>query len=510
MALGQVGARTEGDYYQGLYFWWQAAKLFIDRTRVSRVVLEHDDADGVDDVAVFYAPPGVDAGGSLVSADFFQLKHHVDHRDTYSADSLMTPASGAKSSMLQRFKVANDKLLEAGHSDFRLHLVSNWTWSEDCPLRAMLDTGGALRDEFFSMGKRSKVGKKREAWRSHLGMDVAAFTAFARRLRFDVNFFGRRAFKEVVCDRFQAAGMRAPPANQRSCPYDSLIVQFLMDGTNEFERPSLHALCENEGLLLDEKPTDPAFLAVGVRSFLRFAENMEDISDEFVCVAGQFDGRHPREETSWSDAAEAIQGFFAEADRRARLRAAPAAIALECHGSIATLAGYELSLNSGVQVFPLQKGAAGSSLWMPADGDEPGSDRAWVASELLDHNDEGTLVVALSVTHDISGDVLEFVEDGALGVVRRAVHLAPAAGPGRDSVFGPTHADRLADQLVAELKELRARRAEPVHLFFAAPNAFMFALGRRREALGRLVLYEFDFNLTANGSYAPSISLPIL
>lgn len=510
MALGQVGARTEGDYYQGLYFWWQAAKLFIDRTRVSRVVLEHDNADGVDDVAVFYAPPGIAAGGSLVSADFFQLKHHVDHRGTYSADSLITPASGAKSSMLERFQAANNALLGDGHSCFRLHLVSNWTWSEDCPLRAMLGRDGALRDEFFSKSKRSKVGRKREAWRSHLGMDVAAFTAFARRLRFDVNFFGRRAFMEVVLDRFHAAGMRAPPANQRSCPYDSLIVKFLMDGTNEFERASLYSLCENEGLLLDERPTDPAFLAVGVRSFVRFAENMEDISDEFICVSGNFDGRHPREETSWAEAAEAIQRYFSDAGRRSRMRAGPAAIALECHGSIAVLAGYELSLNSGVEIFPHQKGAAGPSLWMPADGDEPGPDRAWAAAELRDHNDEGALVVALSVTHDISGDVLEFVEDGALGAVRRAVRLAPAAGPGRDSVFGPTHADRLADQLVAELKELRDRRAEPVHLFCAAPNAFMFTLGRRREALGRLVLYEFDFNLTANGNYAPSISLPII
>ena len=42
MALRQVGARTEGDVYQGLFFWHQAAALLIDTSRVTRVEFEHD------------------------------------------------------------------------------------------------------------------------------------------------------------------------------------------------------------------------------------------------------------------------------------------------------------------------------------------------------------------------------------------------------------------------------------------------------------------------------------
>jgi hypothetical protein len=37
----------------------------------------------------------------------------------------------------------------------------------------------------------------------------------------------------------------------------------------------------------------------------------------------------------------------------------------------------------------------------------------------------------------------------------------------------------------------------------------MFFIGQQREALGRLVLYEFDFGLERDGSYQPSLSLPI-
>ena len=68
MALNQVGARTEGDVYQGLFFWRQAADLLRPQSRVERVVLEHDKAAGVDDVAVFYRQPGVNAGGWTVTA----------------------------------------------------------------------------------------------------------------------------------------------------------------------------------------------------------------------------------------------------------------------------------------------------------------------------------------------------------------------------------------------------------------------------------------------------------
>ena len=508
MALGQVGARTEGDYYQGLFFWWQAAKLLLDGSLVRRVILEHDVADGVDDVAVFYEAPGVDAGGWLASADFYQLKHHVDHRGVYSADALIAQFSGAKSSLLQRFQAANDSLIGEGHTSFRLHLVSNWSWSEDCPLRAVIGADGALRDEFFTAGARSKLGNKREAWRAHLKMTAPAFTEFARRLRFDVNFFGRKAFRDWVSERLHAAGLQTPSDNRRSCPFESLVARFLMDGTNDFDRDSMKALCTNEGLMQKDLPPGKEFISVGVRSFLRFAENMEDSCDEFICLAANFEGRHPREIASWVTVAADVRTYFADANRRSRLLADSAAIGLECHGSIAALVGYELSTNSGIAVFPLQKGRAGPSLWQPQASDPLGPDDTWVSSEFVASDEEGALVVTLSITHDVTRDVLDYISVGAIGPVRRAVNLTPANGHGSGSVMGPTHADCLVDQLVAKMQALRSRRSEAIHLFFAAPNAVMFTLGRRREALGRVQFYEFDLGLTAHGTYAPSITLP--
>src|SRR5450759_413409 len=106
MALKQVGARTEGDVYQGLFFWREAAALLIPRLCVKRVDLEHDEATGVDDVAVFYEAPGIEAGGWLCTADFYQLKYHVDQRSAYSSINFIDPhflSPNAKSSLLEHF-----------------------------------------------------------------------------------------------------------------------------------------------------------------------------------------------------------------------------------------------------------------------------------------------------------------------------------------------------------------------------------------------------------------------
>ena len=63
MALNQVAARIEGDVFQGIVFWLNAAMLLRTSSRVVRVTMEHDKAAGVDDVSVHYASPGLNAGG---------------------------------------------------------------------------------------------------------------------------------------------------------------------------------------------------------------------------------------------------------------------------------------------------------------------------------------------------------------------------------------------------------------------------------------------------------------
>ena len=129
MALHQVGARIEGDVFQGMIFWWHAAMLLRPSSRVVRVTLENDKAAGVDDVSIHYAAPGIDAGGRQCAADYYQVKYHVDHSTEYASESFYDPSFiNATRSLLQRFHDARSRL---GDADgwHRLHLISNWRWS---------------------------------------------------------------------------------------------------------------------------------------------------------------------------------------------------------------------------------------------------------------------------------------------------------------------------------------------------------------------------------------------
>jgi hypothetical protein len=507
MALGQVGARTEGDVYQGLFFWRQVADLLRPGSMVERVVLEHDDADGVDDVAVFYRAPGVNAGGWLASADYFQLKYHVDNRDAYSADALIDPAFiNAKSSLLQRFHNAYAELSKQQRVPFRLHLASNWRWKDDDKLAALLrEYDGELPGKFFKDGPKGDLGKVREQWRAHLKLEADAFVAFAKTLRFQLDHFGRRDFKAYVYATLEAAGLRTPSADRAACPYESLVQQFLMSGQHSFDEAAFRALCQKEGLLVEvgAKPLRP--FAIGVRSFMRFAERLESEVDELVCVSSNFDGRHLAQGGSWEASAAQVLGFLGDQERRARLRAEESVIALECHGSFALLAGWELSRNSGVRAAPLQKPTLDA--WRPVENAT--ANPSWAAPQTIEKNpDAEDVAVCLSVTHDARADVETYLASAGAPPVRRLVVLSPEGGPSPQSIKGADHAYQLATSLPALLTSARSTRAARAHVFFACPNALMFFIGQQREALGRLSLYEFDFGIERDGSYQLSFSLP--
>lgn len=506
MAQKQVGARTEGDVYQGLFFWKQAASLLIPGSKVQQVDLEHDDVTGMDDVAVFYEHPGICADGWMCNADFYQIKYHVDRRTAYSCEAFVDPSFiQARSSLLQRAYTAFTRARSV-HERFRLNFVSNWGWTSEDPLGKVLrEYDGRLPERFFTSGNRSHLGKIRESWRSHLSLDENEFRLFGNTLRFQLDHFGRRDFRDSAYDRLARVGLSVPESDTIASPYESLVQQFLMNGPNSFHRDSILDLCQREGLLSDNKPCE-RIPTIGLRSFIRFAEHLEEETDEFVCVSEEFEGRHPRNVNSWSNAARVVQDFFANAPRRLRLRAGEYAIALECHGSLAMLAGYEVSRNSGCLIFPIQKPRR--ELWKP-DQDIVGNlAGSWEENAIAIADGAQDIALTLSVTHDISGDVQLFFEQEAAPRVSHIINLKPSTGIGPQSVVGPNHACQLAFALVSTLRRVRSMPSACVHLFASAPNSLLFLLGQFREALGRLKLYEYDFGFERHCSYEPSITLP--
>ncbi|MGA2495981.1 MAG: SAVED domain-containing protein [Roseiarcus sp.] len=87
--------------------------------------------------------------------------------------------------------------------------------------------------------------------------------------------------------------------------------------------------------------------------------------------------------------------------------------------------------------------------------------------------------------------------------------LRPSSGSGAQLVACGRHAFELAD---ASTNAIRAAQLDGVgltHLFVAAPNAFTFFLGQRQPVLGKVCLYEFDFDGERDRSYVRALSLPL-
>jgi hypothetical protein len=497
LAQKQVAARLEGDVFQGMFFWYQAAALLRPSSSIAKVVLEHDLASGVDDVAVFYGPRGVNAGGRQCTADFFQVKYHVDQSTAYSCAAVRDRAlTGAKHSLLERFATAYRKLVTLG-GWFRLHLVSNWHWTPEDPLGPFVrESEGELPQPFFSAGRRSKLGQVRETWRAHLQMTDAEFRDFASRLRFGVDHLGRRGFRDALNDRLINVGLLGIAEDKAQSMYDSLAQQFVMNGNHEFDATAFRQMCAREGLLVGAVKSGPP--VVGIRSFMRFAERMEDECDRFVCVAKHFDGRFIRDARRWQIVRAEVERFLADETFRAENHN----LLLDCHSSLAFLAGYELDRKSGARVAPVQKGAR-PGVWRPSGECAAGG---WNASRIPLVDTGRDIVVAVSVTRDVMPAVRTFIagrKDLALLVDAR-----PSSGVGANSVLDADHALALADELVDLFREHRPAPPGKLHLFTAAPNGLLFFVGQHRAALGNVQLYEFDFEGDRGGSYLPSISFP--
>ena len=439
-------------------------------------------------------------------ADYYQLKYHVDKRDSYSSVSIIDPSFiNAKSSLLQRFHKAYRNLSALTHS-FRLNLVSNWRWQDDDALAKMLrESDGALPQSFFSKGPKSKLGEVREQWREHLEMKPSDFEAFAKTLRFQLDLFGRQYFKEWVNDRLARVGLRIPPADHAACPYESLVQKFLMDGPNSFDRETFSKMCHREGLFDPKVDTtqndhDPV---IGIRSFIRFAENIENEVDSFICVSDLFEGRHPIDDESWRAAASRILSFLSDTALKKTLRSEEHKLLLECHGSLALLAGYEMSRNSGSRVYPVQK--PGMELWKPS----PQISFAATSIRITEksYEDGGAIAISLSLTHDIMSDVESYFLEAKIKI-GKLINIQPIDGSGGGSIKGADQAVHIANDVVRLLRESRSKASDVVHVFSSTPNSFMFFLGQYRQALGRLQLYEYDFGFERQCSYLPSILIP--
>ena len=501
-----VSARQQGDTYQERAFMLKACRLLKPHTNVAQVGYEIPDVRHFDDIAVIYSEPILDAHGALISADYYQIKWHVDGAGAITCDALTDPAFiGSKStSLLQRLHEAA-KATPARDECARFNLVTTWGVDHRDRL-AKLFSGrdGELRlDVLFGQKRFSRLVQQ---WSDHLGIGLWDLREVLSRLRLCASSMRLDQLSRLLGDSLSNVGLIPIEHGVRSSPYDSLVERLLSEGKHYFTAEDFKNICEREGLWVGDESTDETPL-VGIRSFTRFAEHMEDEVDSLLDLLDLFEGRQIASSEYWNSEVGPRIGEFIS---KSVVPLGRCQLNLSSHSSVAFAAGYELDPKAGTQISLIQNTSAGRAVWEFQPESQATCRSQWKVSEVEVSSAAEDVGIVLSVTHDALPEVLEYVRDYVPGIGRMLIFkIAPEIGP--MSVVDGNHAWHLAQEIVRVIRGWRPAGSSdgPLHVFGAAPNGLVFFLGRLARSLGQIQLYEHAFDSDWPARYQRSLSLPI-
>lgn len=500
-----ITARWHGDNYQSRIFWENAFNLLDPHSCVVEVTFEANGPKAFDDVVVRYDPPVARSGPERVSADYHQVKWHVQTGGRFGyADFIDPDFIGAQSfSLLQRLKQARLTAPSSAHFTF----LTTYRIKDGDPLAALIsghDKTLLIEKLFDGTTDRSRMGQVRKLWREHLQLpDDEALKAVVRGLRV---IDGHRSLDELRSEinvKAQVVGVLACSAADSDFRYDELARQLKVRQLHALTRESLLQLCRDERLLVERLSEPDLFLPVAIRSFLGPAADIVGAApDNTLLLTDDFRLRYLQDGRDWQkDIRPKVESFLRAAVKKScKLR-----LILDAHASIAFLAGAVLDLKSGVETQLVQKGRVGSRIWRADDASAANGARFDIVEETVGAGNE--FAVAISISQSATAQARAYVAAQLPGV-GRLVSFALPSGPGQQSVAGGEHAAVLAEQVSNHLRALTAHDPDAmVHLFAACPNSFLFFLGQHHQGIAPCIVYEFDFDRQGSKTYQPSFMI---
>jgi len=497
----QIVARQQGDDYQARWFWLKACALLDDYSKVERVVYEDDVLKSFDDVAVYYRSGYTNSQGMSLDADFYQVKFHVTSNGALTGKSFCDPAfiRANTVSLLQRIKNAHNCCCSTGIAH-RMFLYTPWTVHPDDPLAEVhsLSDGSIRWDKFATGSDRSKYGKLRKLWRDHLGFQS---DDELRQLLANVHIKQGPMLHDLARNlniRLESKGLKPIEENCLIHPYDELTRKMLANNINELTANSLIALCAREGLLVATPTSLGSSISLGIRSFLRWAEDLQNQTQSMICLSKYFEGRKIINREDWnSSIPDSLRNFF----QQQIARGCSYRLHLDTHSSIAFFAGYLLPEKMGINIEVVQHSGGGTSYWNFKQRQGIDSE-SWEIVDEECHCGKTEWALAIGLTHNIKDDVLFYIHE-SVPSIGHVMLVSPASGPSASAIRDGAHAEYLANQLVQSIKSRVV--GNHIHVFCSAPNGFTFCLGRKMGLFPHWTLYEFDFDSGKKGAYCPSI-----
>lgn len=496
-----VAAGLLGHDYQGRIFLKYAAQLRTHESNIAKVGYEHNAVRAFDDVIVYYHRPLIDERYNEVHVDFFQVKYQVRQGEEITWEQLMEPPfiNATAISFLQRLKDAVIQFSAAALNP-RFTIIGPRPIGGELRL-LMNNTANAIDlDKFFDGTTRTPRAMIRKAWMEHLELDSEEEL---RKIigRLQIRQSGSlEQLREEANTWFIRAGIQPWEETQRANRYDDLPKKLIQSGLKEFDRNAIDKLLTKEGLifgppLISGQPPK----RIGIRCYTKFAEQMQDETDEMCCFVDCFDDRIIRDPTLWD---EKIRPTLEEFLTRVTVGATAIDLTFAAHSTVAFASGWYFGMKSPIDAAPVQTG----QVWRP-DRNAPKLNPLWQENTVERIGDGPDYALCISSTHNVQSEVSEYVKS-SIPTVGSLLHLILPGGHGQNSIRDGTHAFQLAESAVSELARHlpRGSRRCTVHLFISAPNGLVFFLGRMAQRLGRVAMYEYDFNRTCDELYTPSLT----
>lgn len=247
----------------------------------------------------------------------------------------------------------------------------------------------------------------------------------------------------------------------------------------------------------------PKRISIAVTSFPRCAVHLED---KTMCLSllDKFDGRNLKNGYDWNNDIYPKLREFLISNTNSKYAYQ---VILDAHASIAFAVGHILDSKSGINVFPIQKTAMnGTKLWDVKLSSKKSYSNWSISHEEFEKNQFDTALI-LNVTHPIYNDVIEYIKENNLSI-GRIINCTPNEVSATNfSIENGNHAATLANSIYRAIAQRSTvERRATLHIFAAAPNAFMFFLGQISRGFGKCILYEYDFDQRDSCSYSKSIS----
>lgn len=505
-----VSSRIKGDDYQAYIFWINACRLFREHTKVEKIAYEFDQVKSIDDVAVFYKQPYLDEHGDNLNADYYQVKFHVTQGGSLSWQDLLDPKAinASAVSFLQRLHLAQKEVAPDGKGS-RFYFVTPWHIHPDNELSELVsNSGGEIRWDKLAMGgERSKMGKIRKAMKEHLSIVTdEELQVVLRPLRILHSKENTEQLKKTLNLNLCLAGLKPIDEGAIINPYVELIKGLLTRGRNEFTKDDLMKICKEEELWVGQSNQMNTAYSIGIRSFHRWAEKMEDETNAMLCLLELFDGRYIKDKKHWNDTIlQNLEHFILSSTEQG----AQHHLHLDTHSSIAFATGYYLDSKSGIDAAPVQR-INGRHVWKPEKNIKYDDYPGWIYEEDIRDENGKDLVITLGIRHNIIEEVNYYLEQLNLPI-RRVINCTIDGGQGSAVIKDGSHAWLLADKIATYINDRPIKeRFGQIHIFSAVPNSLLFFIGQFARSFGPCTLYEYDFENRIPGKYEPSITLNAL